>query len=178
MMDSSKLAESKLILMYLLDEMDLPTSLSYVQEFTLSEEYMDYFSLSSCLAELEENAYINKTIEHNKTNYTLSEKGRKTLSLFDNLLEISVKENIDEYVSKTRDQIKQSLEVTANYTEYFDEYIVECGAYEENSPVVEISLKVSSKKYAKKICENWKKNPSKHYLLFVKSLLAEQDTDN
>lgn len=174
--NSSKLAESKLILMYLINKMNLPTSLSYVQEFTLSEEYMDYFTLSSYLVELEENGYINKTTENNKTNYTLSKKGYKTLELFDNLIDNSVKQNVDKYVDINKAQLRMELEVIANYTKYFDEYIVKCGAYEEKIPVVEINLRVSSKEYAKKICNNWRKNPSKHYLSFVKSLLTDQDT--
>ena len=47
MKNSSQLAESKLIILYMLNKISLPMSLSYIQEFALASEYMDYFSLSN-----------------------------------------------------------------------------------------------------------------------------------
>lgn len=174
MNDSSKLAESKLILMYLINKMELPISLSYIQEFTLAEDYMDYFTLSSYLVELAENKYIIKTVQPKKTSYVLSDSGKKTLRLFENLIAENIKENVDEYVQINKPQIKKDLDVVADFVEKGDEFIVTCGAYENKIPLMQINLKVSSKQYAKEICKNWKNDASKHYLSFIKALLGDE----
>lgn len=174
MKNSSQLAESKLIIMYMLNKVNLPTSLSYIQEFALTYEYMDYFSLSNYLVELTESEYIVKNVDHNKTTYTISQKGYKTLSLFENLIPSYIKENIDEYVNLNKNQIKKELDIVANFTEKDNEYNVKCSVYENNAPLMEINLKVGSKRYANTICDNWKKNASKHYLNFMKNLLNDE----
>ena len=175
MKDPSQLAESKLIIMYMLNKINLPMSLSYIQEFALTYEYMDYFSLSTYLSELTDSEYIAKNVEYNKTTYTITKKGYKTLSLFENLIPIDIKEKINEYVAINKNQIKKELDIVANFIENKNEYIVKCAVYEDNKPLLDISLKVTSKKYAKTICENWKKNPSKYYLSCIKTLLNEGD---
>ncbi len=175
MKNSSKLAESKLIIMYMLHKINLPMSLSYIQEFALASEYMDYFSLSNYLSELTESEYIIKNVEHNKTTYTISKKGYKTLSLFENLIPIATKEKINEYVAVNKNQIKKDLDIVANFTEKDNEYIVKCAVYENKSTLMELNLKVASKKYANTICDNWKKDASKYYLSFIKNLLNNDE---
>ncbi|WP_250277757.1 DUF4364 family protein [[Clostridium] colinum] len=173
MKNSSQLAESKLIIMYMLHKINLPMSLSYIQEFALTYEYMDYFSLSNYLSELAESEYIIKNVEHNKTTYTISKKGYKTLNLFENLIPNYIKEKINEYVALNKNQIKKELDIVANFTENNNEYTVKCAVYENKMPLMEISLKVASKKYANTICDNWKKDASKYYLSFMKTLLND-----
>ena len=175
MKNSSQLAESKLIIMYMLYKVNLPMSLSYIQEFALASEYMDYFSLSNYLSELTESEYIIKNIEHNKTTYTISKKGYKTLHLFENLIPSTTKEKINKYVAINKNQIKKDLDIVANFTENNNEYTVKCAVYENKTPLMELSLKVASKKYANTICDNWKKDASKYYLSFIKSLLTNEE---
>lgn len=178
MKDFSELAESKLVIIYLLHKMSLPISLSYVQEFALDSEYMDYFSLSNYLMELSDSGYIRKNIENNKTTYSISEKGYKVLTLFDNLIPNYIKEKIDEYVRLNKIQVKKDLEIISSYEQIGEnEFTVKCCAYENNSQIIEINLKVASKKYARTICENWKKDASKYYISFVKSLLEKNEED-
>lgn len=172
--DHSKLAESKLILMYLINKMEVPISLAYIQEFTLSAEYMDYYTLSNYLVELTESKYIIRSIQPKKTSYVLSDSGKKTLSLFENFIDDDIKLNVDNYVTLNQSQIKKDLDVVADFVEKGDEYIVTCGAYENKVPLMQINLKVSTKQYAKEICKNWKDDASKHYLTFIKTLLGEQ----
>ncbi|WP_317367032.1 DUF4364 family protein [uncultured Tyzzerella sp.] len=175
MKNSSQLAESKLIIMYMLHKINLPMSLSYIQEFALASEYMDYFSLSKYLSELTESEYIIKNIEHNKTTYTISKKGYKTLNLFENLIPNSIKQKINEYVAINKNQIKKDLDIVANFTENNNEYTVKCAVYEDKKPLIELSLKVASKRYANTICDNWKKDASKYYLSFMKTLLNSDE---
>lgn len=176
MKHSSELAESKLVIIYLLHKMNLPVSISYIQEFALDSEVMDYFSLSYYIADLNENGYISKNIENNKTSYTVTEKGYKILDLFENLIPSYVKEKIDKYVDNNKNQLKKEIDITANYQKLHDEeYSIKCGAYENGTSLMEINLKVISKKYARAICDNWKKNAPDYYVSFIKSLLEGKE---
>lgn len=177
MKNSSQLAESKLIIMYMLNKINIPMSLSYIQEFALASEYMDYFSLSNYLSELTQSGYIIKNLEHNKTTYTISKNGYKTLTLFENLIPNSIKEKINEYVALNKNQIKKDLDIIAGFTEHNNEYTVKCAVYENKVPLIELNLKVASKKYANTICDNWKKDASKYYLSFMKTLLNSDDKE-
>lgn len=175
---SSELAESKLVIIYLLHKMNLPVSVSYIQEFALDSESMDYFALSSYLADLSENGYISKTIENNKTNYTIAEKGYKILDLFENLIPSNIKEKIDNYVKNNKSQLKKELDIVATYEKlYGEEYNIKCGVYENGVSVMEINFKVISKKYARAICDNWKKNAPSYYMEFIKSLLEGKEEE-
>lgn len=175
-MDTSQLAENKLIIIYMLCKMDVPVSLSYIQKFVLSSEYMDYFTLSSHISNLEENGYIIKNIEHNRSTYKVSERGREMLTLFENLISDNIKDDTDRYVKKNINQVKKEFSIVATYKKNADnDFSVICGAYEESSPLIELNIKVTTKKYAKIVCENWTKDASKYYLEILKFLL---DKDN
>ncbi len=175
MKNSSNLAESKLVIIYLLHKTYLPVSISYIQDFVL-DNYMDYFSLSNNIAELTENGYIVKNIQNNKTTFKLSEKGYKMLNLFKNLIPVHIKENIDIYIENNKIQLKKELDIIANYNQIDkNEFNIKCIAYENASPLIEINFKVTNKKYARTICENWKKNASKYYISFIKSMLESEE---
>lgn len=168
----SQLAESKLIILYMLYKMNLPVSLSYIQEFALQAEYMDYFSLTAYLAELTQNEYILKNIENNKTTYIISDKGCKILSFFENLIPSYIKTQINEYVDLRKKNVKKDLQIISNFSKNdASEYIVKCGVYENKSLVMELSLNVASKEYAKIICDNWQENVNDYYPFFLKTLL-------
>ncbi len=173
---SSELAESKLVIIYLLHKMNLPVSVSYIQEFALDSESMDYFALSSYLADLAENEYISKNVENNKTTYSIEEKGYKILDLFENLIPLNIKEKIDNYVKNNKSQLKKELDIIATYEKlYGEEYNIKCGAYENGVSVMELNFKVISKKYARAICDNWKKDAPAYYMEFIKSLLEGKE---
>lgn len=175
MKDFSELAESKLVIIYLLYKMNLPVSISYIQEFALDSECMDYFSLSKYLVELVEKRYISKNTENNKTVYSIEERGYKILNLFENLISIDIKEKIDNYVENNKKNLKRDLDIVAVYEQiHQNEFNVKCSAYENGESIMDISFKVSSKKYARKICDNWKKEAPSYYISFIKSLLEIQ----
>lgn len=174
----SKLAEGKLIIIYLLYKMNLPVSISYIQEFALDSECMDYFSLASHLADLSENKYIVKNIENNKTTYTIAEKGYKVLDLFENLVPPYIKQSIDDYVQNNKLQLKKELDIIATYEQIYDnEFEVRCSAHENGLSIMQLNFKVANKKYAKIMCDNWKKNAPHYYISFIRALLEGKKED-
>lgn len=174
----SKILESKLILLYLIDKMDIPLSNSQVCQFVLEGSYMDYFSIQNYLAEMVETKYLDITKEDNNTRYTINDSGLQALSFFEKNIPTGVKNKINEYVLDNRKRIKRDFEVTANY--FYDhktnEYIVKCGVYEDAKVLMELNISVVSKEQAKTMICNWKKNVTSLYLEIFSNLAKEDLT--
>lgn len=173
----SELAESKLIILYLLYKMDLPLTNGQISQFTLEADYMDYFSLQQYLIELYENNLIDKSKDNNITRYIITEEGEKILVYFIRHISEDTLKNIKNYVRITKGIVKLDFEVAANY--FFNsqnDYIVKCGAYENDMTLIEINVSVVSKEQAKLICNNWKSNVNKFYGEILNLLITEENT--
>lgn len=171
---TDSLAQSKLIILYLLRRMNMPVSLAHIQRFALSAEYMDYFSLTTYLAEMTGGKQIIKTKENNQTCYSITSTGLQSLSYFENMLSEQIRNNISDYVSTYKPHLKDDLEVRAVYKEISENnYNVNLSLVENSESLIEINLASLSKDYAKNICANWKNDTSNLYLSTLKNLLGE-----
>lgn len=170
----AKLAQSKLIILYLLNKMNMPLSNGQICQFTLEADYIEYFSLQEYLEEMTEGNLIEKINDKNKFRYFLTKDGEQILSYFLNKIPKEVKENIDEYVAKTKGTIKRDLEISASYSyNAAHDYIVKCGIYENSKPLLEINISVVSKAQAKLICKNWKTDTNNIYINVLSTLMEE-----
>ncbi len=160
----NKLAESKLIILFLLEKMDIPLSHSQISQFVLEENYMDFFSLQQYLNELLESFLIEKNKTNNLTKYTITDEGSRVLGYFIRKIPDQERTRISLYVNNNIKKIKLSYEIAANYfQEVTNEYNVKCGVYENELPLMEIMVTVATKEHAKQICNNWRENVNKIY---------------
>lgn len=167
-------AENKLIIMYFIKRSGYPVSAAHIQDFMLSIDGVDYFTLTKYIAESLECGHVEQFRENNQTFYNLTEDGSTVLSYFDNRIPKEIKNSANEYITKKITQIKNEVEVTAKYTETdADNYLVECGVYENEKPLMEISLMAVSKEYANHICRNWKNNSDDIFQAMLKNLLGD-----
>ena len=174
--DNVLLAQNKLIILYLLESIQLPFSVARLQEFALDADYMNYFQLTDYLDELLETHYIDKLQKNNLSYYAITLEGSKALGLLKEIIPNYVRENIDEYVGTNRKNVESELDVTADFflsTE--NGYIVGCKMSEQSKILMEITLSVSDKKFANKICNNWKANVSSIYNKIL-NILCEEKT--
>ncbi|MDR1689917.1 MAG: DUF4364 family protein [Clostridiales bacterium] len=167
--------EGKLLLLYLIDQMDIPLSNNQISQFALNEDYMDYFILQQNLTEMTESGFLDKYQDNNTTRYTILDKGIEILDFFQKRIPTDIRNKINQYVLENRKTIKKDYEVTANY--FYDhtnnEFIVKCGVYEDETMLMELNISVVSKEQAKTICANWKKNVKTLYGDTLASLLAK-----
>lgn len=174
---ASELAESKLIILYLIYKMDLPMSTAQILEFVVLSDYMDYFSLQQYLIEMVEGKLLKKSKENNNTNYTLTENGEQALIYFTKHIPNSVRDTVNNYVAKNKKKVKHEVEVVSNYFYNSEkDYIVKCGVYEDDITLMEINVSVVSKEHARLICNNWKSNVNTLYGSILK-LLAETNNN-
>ncbi len=167
--------EQKLLILYLIDSMEIPLSYNQISEFILEVGYMDYITLITCLANMEEADYLDKTVEGTSSRYDITETGKEALEFFGKRIPSSVKNRIKQYIVENKNYIKRDYEIIANYFEEVledgrFEYIVKCGTYENDTMLMELNISVVSKEQAKLICNNWKKNVSSIYTNIIKEI--------
>ena len=170
-----KLAEHKLIILYLLQKMGIALSNSEICQFLLAKNYMDYFSVQQYLSELVNAGWLEKTREQNNTRYTLTNDGEEVMNYFINRVSEEVKNEINTYVYENNRRIRAEYAVTANYfPELNGDFLVKCSLCDDSgATLMEINVSVVSKAQAQQICRNWRKNVNIYYRDFLSALAAE-----
>ncbi len=169
-----KLAENKLIILYLVQKMGISLTNSEICQFLLTKEYIDYFTAQEYLAELVDALWLEKMKEHNHTRYVLTEDGEDVINYFENHIPGSIKEEITEYANENNKRIRAEYAVTAHYfPESNGDFLVKCGLCDDNGSVLmEISAAVVSREQAQQVCKNWRKNVSTLYGSFLTTLVS------
>ena len=166
------MAENKLILLYLIYQLDMPISWADLLDFAVPN-YMDYMDFQIYLQEMVENGIVEKLNEDNGYFYSITEDGTQCIRYFSKRIPESKLGSILAYVRKNKSRIKKEYSVYANYFYYAEnEYIVKCGIIEDDAPLIELNLTVASKDQAKLIRKNWKSNVSNIYNTILQSLIT------
>lgn len=176
MKPSTLVAENRLIILYLLYQMDMPLSWGHIHDFAV--DYMDFIDFQTYISDMTENGILENYKENNNTYYTLTEDGEKTVHVFSKLLPDSKRNSIIAYVRKYRKQIKKEYEVSANYFMHSkDEYVVKCCIIENDLTLMELNVTVVSKEMAKQVRKNWKENVTTIYDNILRSLLDDKTAE-
>jgi predicted transcriptional regulator len=170
--DKSKSAVNKLIVLYILDEIDFPLTNTQITNIVLENNIINYFSLQESIAELEQTDLLKKEESEQKIDYQPTEIGLKTLNMFQSKIPKSVRTTISEYISSNKDRIKKESEIQADFIKKNDhEYIVNLKAIENDIVLIDLKLNVVSAKQAKFICEKWKNSSGKIYGQIMDTLI-------
>ncbi len=155
---------TKLTLLYLLSNVNLPLSISQITQVIIEKGYTDYFSLRQYLTELENAHFINISKKKNISYYEVTKRGQETLGFFMSRIPDYIKEELDEYISTNWKSIKSELEVTSDYFPVNgNQYLVNIKAVENNIPLIDLKVAVGSKKQAIELCNNWANNAPEIY---------------
>ncbi len=161
MSDENKLAENKLIILYLLKKTGEPLSNDNIYQFVMERSIMDFISVQQYLGDLTDSSFIQAFEENGTTKYTLTPSGEKAVLIFENNISSWLRVAAGEYISN-RHKIKNEDKITATYTlQENGEYLVKCAAGESGSTMLQINTSVPTKEQAILICTNWKENTSR-----------------
>lgn len=177
--DTTELAQSKLLLLYILEKIDLPMDNSQITQFVLENNYMNYFLTQQYLSELIDSNFIEIVDNNNniKKFYTLSDTGKSALTYFDNRIPEKLKEEIDVKYKKKKKQLINETQILADYYKKTEsQYIVELKVIERDIDLFNLALNVVSNKQAKQICDNWKKNPDQIYQKILHLLINKENS--
>lgn len=168
----SDLAESKLILLYILHKIKLPISNLVLSEIVLSNNILNYFTLQQYIFELISSNLIRNIDRDGKTLMELSDTGQKVLELFKNRIATDRLDQLDLYLDKHIENIKKEITVTGEYTiDENNNFIVALNAYENGSILIDLKVSVATNKQAKELCTKWKENSSDLYSKILNTLI-------
>ena len=174
--NSAELAENKLLVLYVIKSLRQPISKTQLTEIILENNFINYFTLQQYISELETAEFVEYIEKNNKKLITITTKGENVLSIFNDRISPIKRDIIDNYISKTRDNIKKELTIHSDYTiEKNNSFIVNLKALEDETLLIDLKISVPTKKQATSLCNRWKENPSDIYTKIVQVLFSDEN---
>jgi hypothetical protein len=163
---------TKLIVLYMLDKVDFPITKAQIYDFILEKEYANYFTLTQATYELTEDGYIESSSTNSATFLTLTDKGRDTLTFFQNRISEGIRNDINTYFEDNRFEISNRVSVMTNYYRSASgDYIADLSAREKSEDLINIRITMPTEESAQSICEHWREKSSDIYSFILENLL-------
>ena len=174
--NSAELAENKLLVLYVIKSLRQPISKTQLTEIILENNFINYFTLQQYISELETAEFVEFIEKNDKKLITITTKGENVLSIFNDRISPIKRDIIDNYISKTIDNIKKELTIHSDYTiEKNNSFIVNLKALEDETLLIDLKISVPTKKQATSLCNRWKENPSDIYTKIVQVLFSDEN---
>jgi hypothetical protein len=162
----------KLMILYLLKQVNVALSENMISEFFLSREYTGYFTLRQALSELGESGLIQLHSTRNASRYSVTEEGVQTLSFFGKRLSPEILADIDRFLRENRFQIRNELSVHADYYPAGQTgYRVHCEVTEGKNSLFSVELTAPEEAQAIEMCRRFSLCSGELYRLLLKELL-------
>ena len=166
--DSEILAENKVLILYILNKLDKPIDNDNLLKLTLSIKEMNYFYFQQFLLDLLENKYIIGYTEEEKTMYKITDLGKETLTLTEDILPGIMKLQIDNALNEEVDDVQYKDHAISEFTPKNEhEFTVNCKLIKNNVTIFEVKLQANSSEQAKQIAEKWEKSYDEIYPIIV-----------
>ena len=174
--NSAELAENKLLVLYVIKSLRHPISKTQLTEIILENNFINYFTLQQYISELDTAEFVEYIEKNNKILITITSKGENVLSIFNDRISPIKRDIIDNYISKTIDNIKKELTIHSDYTiEKNNSFVVDLKALEDETLLIDLKISVPTKKQATSLCNRWKENPSDIYTKIVQVLFSDEN---
>lgn len=161
----------KLIVLYILDRVNFKMTRSQLSGFILEKEYTNFMTLQQVFSDLQEAELIRADTLMNRTYFSITEEGQKTLSYFGNRIGDTIIAEIDGFLAEKNLELKNESSVTAKYYKATGGgYEVELIAKEKEVELVNIRLSVPAEEVAEEVCDNWYKKNGEVYRYLVGEL--------
>ena len=162
----------KLIILYMLEQVDFPLTTSHISEFILEQGYTNYITLQQALSELTETGLVNSQSVRNRTRLTNTKEGSETLQFFGNRISDAIREDIAKYFEENEIALRSEVNIQADYYKSTSgEYEVRMVARDKETLLVDLTLSVPDSTMAQQMCDNWEKNNQQVYQYLMEKLL-------
>lgn len=153
-----KLAEHKLILLYIIDNFESSLSNVEIMKIVLENKFMDYFVFQEILSELCSNGLVETQNCNNKTYYSVTPHGKKSLSFFGSVVPVGIMHRIDTLVNMQKEDKKLDSFIFADFEKSSDDnYNISCRVSHDSKYLIDLKLTSADINTASSICYNWKK---------------------
>lgn len=175
--NTEELAQNKLLLLYLMDKSENSLTNAEITEFMLEKNYMNYFLIQQYLSELIKSNFIDYIDKDDEKVYILLNKGKLTLSYFEDRIPESIKKDIsDKFVQIKEDEKKATQVIGECFQKNDNEYIVNLKLIENSETLFSLYLNVTTPKQAQIICDTWKNNTEYIYKNLLNMLADDKIT--
>lgn len=165
----------KLMVLYILSRVSFPLTNAQLTAFILEKEYTNYFNIQRAISELLDDAYIEAKTIRNNTLYRITENGLETLLFFDNMISSGIKEDIEAYLTQNKYQLQAEVSSPAEFYQVKKgEFVAHLSVIERDTPIIDLTLTVTTEEEASRICNNWKDKSSDVYSYLMSSLLENK----
>ena len=172
--DDQQLAESKILLLYILSKVGKPISHNELLELATSIVDMNYFYFQQFLLDLLEDNYIYTYKKEDKDIYEITEDGKNAIDLTIDIIPGILKLEVDSKFKKNLDTIKDKFSISAEYTPISErEFSIRCKIVENNITIFDLQAHAGSGKKKKKIVENWNNKATEIYPKLLELLIDE-----
>lgn len=162
----------RITVLELLSRAGFPLSNTQIAEFFTDKKYTDYFSIQEIIHNLEDNRFIRSEKQHNLDLYSITQEGKKTLTLFHERITPAIEEDIRSYFSEHGIEMREENDVTASYDR------AEGGGYAlhllvKQGPrrLMDLNLNVSTLAEAERAAYNWKAHYEDVYASLMEILI-------
>ena len=160
----------KLMILYMLNQVQFPLTNSQMLGFFLDKEYTDYFTFQQAINELAAAGLVSSESLHNASHYSITESGKETLSYFSSTVSQAIILDIDTFLKNNQVKLRNESGITAEYYKSGQEYIVRCQVKEGRNLLFAVGISVPNKEQAIAVCNNWSRSSQDMYTYAVKSL--------
>lgn len=162
--DNETLAENKVLILYILNKIGKPISNDSLLNLVLAVTDMNYFYFQQFLLDLLENGYIINYYKDDCSFYDITDFGKETLTLTQDILPGIIKLRVDANFKDELDSFENEHSIVSEYTPVSENnYIISCKIVDNNDIVFEVKTFAGSREQAKEIVDNWNKNADKMY---------------
>ena len=161
----------KLIVLYMLDKVNFKLTYSQISGFILEKEYTNFITLQQVISDLQDAEFIKSDTLMNRTFFTITDEGQKTLSYFRNRIGDAIIADIDSFLAEKHLELRNETAITATYYKSTSgEFEAQLVAREKDVELVNIKLSVPSKDMAIAICDSWYEKNEQIYKYLTETL--------
>lgn len=173
--NTEQAAENRVLILYIINELNIPVSNLHLTDTILGNRFMNYFSLQTAIDELLKNGMMTETGEDGKVYYNITDDGKDAVKLLKNIIPQGILMRFDQQKKEIRARIKRDLEINAEYALDDDNnYFVRCFVRDGDIHLIDFKILAGNKKLASEICENWKDHTKEIYSEIIETVLKDR----
>lgn len=162
----------KLIVLYMLDQVDFPLTKAQIFDFILEKEYTNYFTLQQVTCELIDTGLVESKSLRNSSHLKITEEGRNTLYYFKGRISDAIKADVSAYFKDKELELRNEVSIQASYYKATSgEYVAELTAKEKTIDLLSLKITMPTEEAVTHICENWQKKNQEIYAYLMENLL-------
>lgn len=164
--------EIKFLILYVLSRMTQPLPMAGVQELTMIDDGIDYFTFSECLNDLvsTDHLYLTEAGE-----YGITPKGMKNSGICQESLPYSVRLKADKLITVFQNKLLRSSQVKSKVIPRDNgTYTVELTLNDDVDNVMHLQLMAATESMAKELVRRFEKTPEETYGRILSALFEQE----